>query len=101
MTRDLKFQNKEKEGLHDLCSEKTKAQISCTTTVQIICAFVFTFGFLMTQTIQRLLYQHLSVAACQFEEKEIIDGCMQLKNRVTSHRQFATAQFFIEIAITL
>ena len=44
MARRLKFWIYEVEGLFYLCSENKDAQISCTVTAQLICAFVFAFA---------------------------------------------------------
>ena len=50
--RGLKFQTKEIKGSYTIYVAKTKALISCTVTVQLICGFVFAYakkvGFLVT-----------------------------------------------------
>ena len=44
MVRGMQFGIKEVEGLHYLCSEKTKTLISCMVTMQLICGFVFAYA---------------------------------------------------------
>ena len=42
--RGLKFQIYEEEGLYYLCSENTKALISCVVSTQLTCFFVFAYA---------------------------------------------------------